>query len=219
MPRTHAGWFPQRQADKKPGHTVFFHDLHIRSQSPCQILGNGRGGKSNPDIRSNISNDPLQHIHITDMVSLDNIFHLYGIEQLTQILTAGCVIIAKVAQIGHSSQRQIFGKALPIVCHRVNSMVQLHELPEGKRIDHELHIPSGKISSKLTGKHFGVGTRNVYITIQLHPERVDTFFPISHLLNFIKEQIDLAVDCRCSANDLVMQNSLPSEIQLNFLKK
>ena len=34
---------------------------------------------------------------------------------------------------------------------------------------------------------------------------VDTFFPISHLLDFVEEQINLAADFFCSAKDFIMQ--------------
>jgi len=48
-----------------------------------------RQRKGSADVGSYISNNSLQHIHITDIVSLDNIFQLYGVEQVPQILTTG----------------------------------------------------------------------------------------------------------------------------------
>ena len=51
-----------------------------RTALTFQILRDGRGRKGIADVGSDIGNNPLQHIHIPDVVPLHDIFELRGIE-------------------------------------------------------------------------------------------------------------------------------------------
>ena len=84
-------------------------------------------------------------------------------------------------------------------------MIQLQELPEGEGIDHELHIPSAQIGSQFTGEQPGIGTGEIDVTVQSHPQGIDTLLPVLHLLDLIKEQIHLAGDSLCPAENLLVK--------------
>ena len=109
-------------------------------------------------------------------------------------MAAGGVIIAQIAQIWHTACRQILVEALSDVSIRTDRMVQLNKFRKGKWIDHKLHIASSQISSQFTGEQPGIGTGDVNIAVQFHPERIDTFLPGLHLLDLIKKEVDLTPD-------------------------
>ena len=184
-----------------------------------QILGNSGGGKSGAYIRSHIGNNPFQHVHIPDVISLDNIFQLHGVEQVPQILAAGCFVIAEVRQIGHTACGQILAETLAGISIRVDGTVQLDKFRKGERIDHKFHIPSGQIGSQLAGKQLGIGTGDINVTVQLHAEGIDTFFPGVHLLYLIKKKIDLALDFRSLVDDLIMECHGSAEMGIAHILK
>lgn len=112
-----------------------------------------------------------------------------------KILLGRCIRIAEVCEIGHPSGKQILLETLLDGRIGADRAVQLHELSERKRIDHKLHIPTAQISRKLTGQQLRIGTGDVDVAIQRNAEGIDAFLPVLDLLDFIKEQIDLALYC------------------------
>ena len=83
-----------------------------------------------------------------------------------KILLGRRIRIAEVCEVGHPSGKQVLLETLLDGRIGSNQMVQLHELPEGERIDHKLHIPTAQIGRKLTGQQLCIGASDVNITIQ-----------------------------------------------------
>lgn len=120
---------------------------------------------------------------------------------LLQILSAGSFVIHEVREVRHPAHGKIFREAAFHTGIREHRPVQLHKFRKRKGIDHKLHISSGQIGCKLTGKQPGIRSGNINITVQFNSERVDTFLPGIDLLYFIKKEIYLAIDLRSPAKD------------------
>jgi len=123
-----------------------------------------REGRSH--IGDHIGNDPLQQIYIPDFIPFHDVLELDRVEQIVKILLGRRIRIAEVCEVGHPSGKQIRLETLldgRIGCDRA---IQLHELPEGERIDHKLHIPTAQIGRKLTGQQLCIGSGDVDITVK-----------------------------------------------------
>ena len=153
----------------------------------AEELDQRAGGEGGAHIGHHIGDDPLQQIHIPHLVPLDDVLELDGVKEVGQILSAGSLVIAQIGKIGHTTAEQILLEAPGIRGIRIDSAVQLHELLEGEGIDHELHIPTAQIGGQLTGEQLGVGAGDVDVAVQCHPEGIDALFPVSNLLDLVKE--------------------------------
>ena len=144
-----------------------------------------REGRSH--IGDHIGNDPFQQIYIPDFIPLHDVLELDRVEQIVKILLGRRIRISEICEIGHPSGEQVLLETLLDGRIGGNRTVQLHELPEGERIDHKLHIPTAQISRKLTGQQLCIGSGDVDVAIQRNTERVDALLPVLDLLYFIKE--------------------------------
>ena len=163
------------------------------------------GGEGGAHIGHHIGDDPLQQVHIPHLVPLDDILELDGVEEVGQILAAGGILVAQISEIRHTAAEQILLEALGLRGLRLDGAVQLHELPEGEGVDHKLHIPPAQIGSQLAGQQFGVGTGDVNVAVQCHPEGIDAPLPVLHLLDLVKEQIDLAIHLTGLLHHMIVQ--------------
>ena len=125
----------------------------------------------------------------------------------------------KIGKVRHASCGQIFVEALTGIGLRVYGVIQLSKFCKGERVDYKFHISSGKIGRKLTGKQFGIGAGNIDITVEFNTKGIDTFLPGVHLLYFIKKKIDLAMDFRGSADDLIMERRGGTEMSITHILK
>ena len=66
---------------------------------------------------------------------------------------------------------------------------------ERQGINTALHIPSCQQSRQFPSEQFSIRTRHVNVAVKIHAKRVDCLFPAGNLLNFIKQDIQLA-SCR-----------------------
>ena len=117
----------------------------------------------------------------------------------------GRVRIPEVCQVRHSSIQHVLLEALLDGLTGRAGTVQLQKLCEGKGIDHKLHIAARKIGRQLARKELCVRPRDVNIAIQGDAQGIHAFFPVLHFLDFIKEQVRLALNACCPLLDLRMQ--------------
>ena len=122
-----------------------------------------------------------------------------------KILLGRRIRIAEICEIGHPSGEQVLLETLLDGRIGGDRTVQLHELSEGERIDHKLHIASAQIGRKLTGQQLCIGAGDVDVAIQRNTERVDALLPVLDLLNLIEKEVDLAADLLGAFGDLVVQ--------------
>ena len=83
-----------------------------------------------------------------------------------KILLGWRIRISEICEIGHPSGEQVLLETLLDGRIGGNRTVQLHELPEGERIDHKLHIPSAQVGRKLTGQQLCIRAGDVDITVK-----------------------------------------------------
>ena len=171
----------------------------------AEELDQRAGGEGGAHIGHHIGDDPLQQIHIPHLVPLDDILELDGVEEVGQILAAGGILVAQVGEIRHTAAEQILLEAPGVRGLRLDGAVQLHELPEGEGVDHELHIPPAQIGGQLAGQQLGVGTGDVDVAVQCHPEGVDAPLPSGNLLDLVEEQIDLAIHLTGLLHHMIVQ--------------
>ena len=69
----------------------------------------------------------------------------------------------------------------------------------------EFNVSSAQIGGQLTGQQLRIGAGDIDVAIHFHAEGIDAFFPAVRLLDFVKEQIDLAAHSGSALEDLVMQ--------------
>ena len=80
-----------------------------------------------------VGNDSLQQVNIANLIPLDDVLELDGVENICEVLSGRLNGVLQVSKIRHPAGYQIFLETVPLTGPRLNRMVELQEF--GERIE------------------------------------------------------------------------------------
>lgn len=155
----------------------------------CHGVGNGRSRSAVADIVHDKFGDGLQHIDISNIVSLDYIIQQNAFIDRTHIV-AGIHQAVLVAQnIGERADTQVKLKFF-LDGERLAVIFQpFAKLLEGERHHREFHIPSRQTCCQFVRHEIRIGAGQVEVAVFIEEQAVHRLLILINVLNFIEEDI------------------------------